>query len=267
MHSTHAGLSWKDEMTYKFFLGGADAEMRRIAEILAGAGVPFMDAGLGWGAKASAYGTQIAAAHSADFVPVLVELEVDCDLPEGTIVVDHHGVRSGEPASILQVLSLLSIKPTRWDTLIGAMDADWFPGLVALDATPQEMAAVCSAGRLAQGITAEQETEADRALAAPAEFIGSVRVIRMSHSKAGTIGERLAIAALAEDEPIPAYIVFSDDGEVNFSGRGDLAQALSNHFGGWTGGGGLGDAEGDAYWGGYPPHTEVEEFLRNWFDK
>jgi hypothetical protein len=238
---------------YMFFLGGDDAEMRRIAEVLSGACTPWADARLAWGAKASAYGDEVSQAASNGYAPVLVELEVNCKVPKGTIVIDHHGDRAAEPASILQVLSLLGRRPTRWDLVIAANDSGWFPGLVAMGATPEEMAAVRAAERFAQGITPEQEREAERALAEPAEFIGSVRVVRMAHSKCATVGDRLAIAAIAAGQPIPPYVVFSGDGEVNFSGPGDLAQALHQEFpGGWAGGSGLGDANGVAFWGGYP---------------
>lgn len=250
-------------MTNKmFFLGGRDAEMVRIAEVLAAAGEQVVDAGLGWGAKASAYGEAIAQAASDGFTPVLVELELDCAVPDGTIAVDHHGARSGEPASILQVLNLLGQEPTRWDVLVAANDAGWFPGLKAVGATAEEMAAVRAADRAAQGITPEQEVEATRALDATVEMVGAVRVIRMAHSKTAPVGDALAIAAIAAGTPIPAYLVLSGDGEVNFSGRGDLAAALNEKFpGGWAGGEGLGKADGSAYWGGYPDQRGIVDFV------
>jgi len=232
------------------------------------------DAGLGWGAKASAYGEEIAEAANAGKTPVLVELEVDIDLPEGAVVVDHHGDLSGEPPAILQVLDLLGLEPSRWDLLVAANDAGWFPGLMgeaeipgmgrlSPPATAEEMAQVRAADRAAQGITPEQEAEAERALATPTEYIGPVRVIRMGHSKTGPIGDRLAIAALTAGEEIPQYVVFSGDGEVNFSGDGAICTALHEEFsGGWAGGAGLGKEGQTAFWGGYPDHPEVEEFLR-----
>jgi len=249
---------------FKFFLGGRDAEMVRIAEILTEAGHEFGDAGLGWGAKASQYGEEFARAVRFGFTPVLVELEVDCPVPQGTVEINHHEARSGEPASLLQVLTLLGVPTTRWDELIAANDAGWFPGLQAIGATTEEMAAVRAADRSAQGITPEQEAEAERALSTPVEKIGYIRVIRMSHSKTGPVGDRLAIEAIAAGRSIPSYVVLSGDGEVNFSGRGDVAQALHEKFaGGWAGGAGLGKADGTAYWGGYPSHAEVEVYLRS----
>jgi len=251
---------------YHFFLGGRDAEMVRIAEVLTEVGVSFLDAALGWGAKASAYGTpQISETAANGFTPVIVELEVDCDLPEGTVVVDHHGDRSSEPASLLQVLTLIGREPSRWDVVVAANDSGWFPGLQAVSATPEEMSAVRAADRAAQGITTEQEQEIDRALAAPVEMLANIRIVRMEHSKTGGVGDRLAIEAIAAGRSIPAYLVLSGDGEVNFSGQGDIAKALHEEFSGsWAGGAGLGKADGTAYWGAvvYPSQDEVLEFLR-----
>ncbi|OHB20796.1 MAG: hypothetical protein A2854_04210 [Parcubacteria group bacterium RIFCSPHIGHO2_01_FULL_56_18] len=251
---------------YAFFLGGKDAEMVRIADVLGGGGEKFADADLGWGAKASAYGIKIAEAAETGFIPVLVELEVDIDLPQGTVVVDHHGERSAEPASILQVLALLDRKPSRWDELVAANDSGWFHGLQAIGATREEMALVRQADRVAQGITPAHEREAERALTASREMAGAVRVIRMAHSKCATVGDRLAINGVEAGRTmtIPAYLVLSEDGEANFSGDGATAAALHVAFpGGWVGGAGLGQADGSAYWGGYPADLEaVVAFLR-----
>jgi hypothetical protein len=246
---------------YLFFLGGMDAEMVEIKRLLASLGQQMVDKGLGWGAKASAYAKELGSISTGN-TPVLVELELDITIPEGAVVVDHHGDRSEEPASITQVLNLLGIEPNHWQTLIAANDSGWFPGLQAAGATPEEMAAVRSAERSAQGITPEQETEAELALAAQVEMVGSIRIIRMSHSKTAPVGDAIAIAAIAAGKPVPPYLILSGDGEVNFSGQGDLAQAIHEKFvGGWAGGAGLGKADGTAYWGGYPNHDELLKFV------
>ena len=83
----------------------------------------------------------------------------------------------------------------------------------------------------------------------------------MGHSKTTPVGDRLAMTAIQLGESIPDYLVFSKDGEVNFSGRGDIAQALHEKFDGWSGGLGLGKVDSTAYWGGYPSHDEVVQFL------
>ncbi len=256
------------------FLGGADTEMVRIAEVVREAGCEEVrDAGLSWGTKASAYGDEIAEVAASGKIPILIELEIDIDLPETAVVVDHHGDRAGEPPAILQVLDLLGIEPTRWDFLVAANDAGWYPGLAGIaeipgmgflspPATQEEMKKVRSGDYGLQGITPEMLAEIDRALAAPVEMIGSIRVVRMSHSKCGPIGDHFAIPAFANREPIPQYVVFSEDGETNFSGDGALCAELHEKFGGWSGGAGLGKAGETAFWGGYADQKEIEDFLK-----
>ncbi|MBI5004431.1 hypothetical protein HZC00_05060 [Candidatus Kaiserbacteria bacterium] len=257
-------------MSFKFFLGGADAEMRHIAEVLSTNDVPFVDAGLGWGAHASAYAAEIAVAAQDGFTPVLVELDNELHaatewspaknpvaLPPGTVVVDHHGNRSGEPASILQVLALIGREPTRWDDLIAANDSGFIPAMLAIGATDWEVDSVRAADRSAQGITPEQESEAERAIAST-EVDGRLKVVHLAHSKCATITDRLF-------GRYDQLLVLSGDGEANFYGDGALCAVLKEKFAGWTGGSGLGQEGGNAFWGGNPPHAEVEKFLRERF--
>ena len=272
---------------FKFFLGGDDAEMRLIRQHLEEAGIDFVDAGLGWGAKASAYGQEAFAQAERDgFIPVLVELEVDCDLPEKAVVVDHHGDRADESPAILQVLSLLGQEPNRWDLVVAANDAGWYPGLMGEadipgmgrltpPASEEEMKKVRFTG-----YSDEIMSEVNRALLANEEFIGPVRVVRMAHSKCGPVGDSLAIPAILKGVEIPQYIVFSEDGETNFSGDGALCAALSEKFpkapAPWnpeqeakcfSGGAGYGKAGETAFWGGYSPQGEILSFIEKYFKK
>lgn len=239
---------------YVFFLGGRDLEMLTIASILSESRQAVVDKDLRWGAKASDYNAEIAQAVAGGQTPVLVELELDVAVPEGAVIVDHHGDRAGEEASILQVLSLLGIEPTRRQTLIEANDSGYIPAMLALGATAEEVAEIRLADRSAQGITFEQESEAERAIT-EAEVIGRLTVVRMAHSKTATVTDRLF-------DRYDQLIILSGDGEVNFFGRGDICSALKEKFEGWNGGSGLGQVGGSAYWGGYPSHDEVLSFVK-----
>ena len=239
---------------YVYFLGGADAEMQRCRQVLQESGARFYDKNLGWGAKATDYWLEIGQVLRDEDIPFLLELE--CDI----VIADHHGLRSNEPATLLRVLESLGKTPTRLDLLIAANDARWFPGLIEMGATSEEIAYVRSLDRVAQGITPEHEAEARRALAASPEHVGGVRVIRMSHSKTAPIGDRLMVEAIEKGEKFPNYVVLSDDGEVNFSGRGDVAAALYKQFpDGWAGGAGLGNREETAFWGSNTPQNKKTE--------
>ena len=162
--------------TLVFFLGGNDAEMQTIRQTLTAANAEFQDKGLFWGPRASAYQEEIATATAEGKTVVLIELGnaegADwsgnplpvIELPADAIEVDHHGARSGEKASILQVLDLLGQEPSRFELLIAANDAAYVPGLIAAGATLEEIAEIRALDRDAQGITPEQEAEAVRAL-------------------------------------------------------------------------------------------------------
>lgn len=255
-----------------FFLGGKDAEMELITQHLKNEGVEFKDSGLGWGAHASAYSAEIAQAVAEAKNIVLVELDnvstpktdwsaekVAVMLPEGTIVVDHHGERAGEPASILQILNLIGVEPTRWDLLIASNDSGFIPAMLAMRATSEEVAKVRSADRNAQGITPEQEVEAKRAISC-AKTLGRLTVVHMAHSKTATVTDRLHKGAGG-----PGYdqiLIVSSDGEKNFFGDGKICQTLKEKFEGWNGGSGLGTEGGNAFWGGYPDATLLENFIR-----
>jgi len=239
---------------YRFFLGGRDLEMVAIKSALVAKGVAFDDAGLGWGAKASAYGTRIAESTERGVAPVLVELEIDCDLPEGTIVVDHHGARSAEKASLLQVLDLIGVEPNREQLLVAADDAGFIPGMLALEATPEEVFSIRARTRECQGITAEQEAEAERAITFAERPGKALVVVRMAHSKCATVTDRLFSSWPEGRENL---LVVSVDGEVNYFGRGDICLALKATFEGWGGGSGFGKAEGQGYWGGNPSQPEA----------
>lgn len=253
-----------------FFMGGADAEMLAIADACREAGVAIVNKHLGWGAAASAYSEEIACAISEGKTPVLVELTLDIELPANTVVVDHHNENAGKPASILQVLDLLGIEPTRYQQLVAANDCAYIPGMIALGATPEEVAAVRLADRAAQGITPEQEAEAERAIAA-ATVVNGVTIIKMAHSKTATVCDRL----FSQDKE-QRLLILSGDGESNFFGNGELCRLLQgedtgkktaegytiySHFGGWIGG----NLPQSGFWGGYADQKEVEKFVIDFF--
>ncbi len=251
------------------FLGGYDAEMLAIADACREAGVAICDKHLGWGAAASAYQKEIAQAISEGKQPVLIELSLDIELPETAIVVDHHNENVGKPASILQVLDLLGVEPTRRQLLIAANDSGYIPAMLALGATPEEIAEVRLADRSAQGISSEQEREAERAISA-AQVVNGVTIVRMAHSKTATVCDRLF-----NPDKEQRLLILSGDGESNFFGNGELCRQLQgektgktaegwdtySHFGGWIGG----NLPQSGFWGGYADQKEVEKFVIDFF--
>ena len=253
------------------FAGGYDGEMVEIINACREAGVEVVDNHLGWGAAASAYASEIAQAASEGKAPVLVELTLDIEVPSTSIIVDHHNEDVGKPASLLQVLNLIGVEPSREQQLIAANDCGYIPGMLALGATAEEVAKVRYADRAAQGITPEQEAEAERAIAA-AETVNGVTIIRMAHSKTATVCDRLF-----NPEKEQRLLIISEDGESNFFGNGELCQLLQgektgktpegwdtySNFGGWIGG----NLPTSGFWGGYGDQKAVLNYIVNFFAK
>src|SRR3990167_2856633 len=123
-------------MRYVFFLGGQDLEMLTIRKFLEEKGQEVFDRRLEWGAKASFYASEIMQAAMEGKIPVLIELERDYPLPESTILIDHHGERSGEESSLFQVFGLLGSHANSYeDRLIAANDSGYIPAMLAMGAT------------------------------------------------------------------------------------------------------------------------------------
>lgn len=252
------------------FAGGYDGEMVEILNVCREVGVESIDKHLGWGASASAYSDEIAKAISEGKTPVLVELALDTEIPNCAIIVDHHNENAGRPASLLQVLDLIGLEPTRRQQLIAANDCGYIPAMLAMGATAEEVAEIRYSDRAAQGITPEQEVEAERAIAA-AEVVNGVTIIKMAHSKTATVCDRLF-----NPKKEQRLLILSGDGESNFFGNGELCKLLQgedtgskteqgytiySHFGGWIGG----NLPESGFWGGYADQKEILDYVVNFF--
>jgi hypothetical protein len=252
-----------------FFIGGLDLEMAEILVILKTHGHKFVDAGLLWGAKASAYGNQISEAAVVGFVPVLIELEVDVDLPEEAIVIDHHGSRSGEPASLLRVLAMMSLSPTRRQELVAANDVSGFFGLKKARATDEEIDHILREERELVGFTQEMEEISVRA-AEHAFYIPYKSTLTCVHLPFSRFAAAKAYLWLQGRKNM---IFFAEDGsgEVEFQGDGAIVQAFVEKFASlkpWSGGAGLGKKRRyDAYVGMYMSDEQerfaLQEFVRS----
>ena len=193
--------------TYLFFLGGHDLEMQEIAAMLAEQHIPFIDLNLTWQtAKLSAY--------KAHFTPtaqmVGVELEADLPLPPNYIDIDHHNLRSNEPASIVQVANLLGIELTPYRQLVAANDSGYIPAMLAMGATQEAIALVRKKDRMAQGVTEELEKQALLALQ-QATYINGIMVVRASASPFSPITDQIW--------DTPQKIIYTNH-ELTYYGRG-----------------------------------------------
>ncbi len=242
--------------TLHFFLGGRDLETVTITQLLNETWPgSYSDYGLSWGARSSAYESEIRAALAANRTPVLVELEDDLGLPkDSVIVVDHHGDRSGDgrPTSLHQVFALLALprdRWTRWFELVAANDSGHVNAMLDVGATPDELRRVRASDRAAQGITPEQERAGEEAARSARSYEnGDLLVVDLPHNRTATVTDRLHRALGG-----PGYenlLICSPD-EVNFYGSGDLVHLLSGLLpGGWRGG----DTR-HGFWGAHAGHA------------
>jgi hypothetical protein len=250
-----------------FFLGGRDLEMQTIAALLRNHVAParIFDFGLRWGAKASAYAPEIEHAASSLLVPVLIELTPDIPLPREAVLVDHHGPSAGheQPTSLEQVFALLDLSPEKWTrrhALVAANDRGYVPEMSALGATRDEIREIRAADRLAQGVTAEQEAAAERAVAQPRHLQGGhLTVIDLPHANTSAVADRM--------EPLlggPGYdnLLINHSEGVAFYGEGVWINRLRERFrDGWYGGA----LPRRGYWGSRRSAGEVLAFLESCF--
>ncbi|RME94367.1 MAG: hypothetical protein D6773_19660 [Alphaproteobacteria bacterium] len=227
----------------RFFLGGRDLEMETIATLLRETvgGDRVEDAGLGWGARASAYGEAIARALECGETPVLVELEDD--LPPHIdraklIIVDHHGDRAGrnQPSSLRQVFGLLAdeygLNWTRAFELVEANDIGHVAEMKARGANDTEIRAIRQRDRRAQGVSEAEEREAARAIAAR-EHDGPLTIVRIPGNSASAVGD-LILPELGGPGADALLVVMPE--EFAFFGPGNAVLALNGAFDGWYGG-------------------------------
>lgn len=242
------------EFDYHFFLGGHDLEMVTIRELLARyTSCVIHDRLLRWGAKASDYRAEIAAALEAGAVPVLIELKLDLPLPSDKIrVIDHHGAQAGhdKPTSLEQVFALLNLPGTLWDRhlqLVAANDRGYIPAMLELGASRQEIESIRQQDRHAQGITVAEEQAAVVAVQQLDYLLdGRLIVAHLPHNKTAALIDRLQLGQLDQSDAGCGNVLVFSPREVNFFGNGKAVYALASAFpGGWYGG----DLPVKGFWG------------------
>ena len=151
---------------YMFFLGGHDAEMDEIKNLLEQQGyIPF-DKGLPWNnALLSAYKEELSRISDKQ-IPVFIELKMDCEYPLNARIIDHHGEQAGKDmkTSIEQVADLLRIQLNRHQQLVSANDKGHIAGMKELCATDQEIKNIRAIDRKAQGVTEQDEENAKKSV-------------------------------------------------------------------------------------------------------
>ncbi len=204
-----------------FFLGGHDAEMLEIRNILREKEERFFDHHLSWGALLSAYEQELKNL-SDDSIPVFIELKPDCQYPQNAILVDHHDEKAGKDrkTSLEQVAGLLGIRLNRYQQLISANDKGHIRGMKALHATEEEISEIRYSDRKAQGVTDDDERLAEASVNKQLEKIGNnTAIIDSLTDKVSAVSDRIY-------DQYRHIFVFTPDGQMSYSGEGEMVCRL-----------------------------------------
>lgn len=179
----------KEEML--FLLGGADLEMQTIRDVLRREGIPFADNNLRWdNALLSSYQEELHEISEGQVV-YGIELREDIMPPACYRAIDHHNESSMMPCALEQVMDLLQLPMNRYEKLVAANDKAYIPGMLALNASSEEIASIRKADRKAQGVTDKEEELAEKALADNKEVVNGMIIVRALCSRFSPICDRL----------------------------------------------------------------------------
>jgi|CXWL01.1.fsa_nt_gi hypothetical protein len=266
-----------------FLIGGKDLEMYQIKKRLSRKGEEFIDKELVWGAKIEDYADVINEILEQGKTPVAVEL-AGADKKEGVVDIDHHGDKSGNPASISQVMERIDKPMSFVDHLIAANDSAYIPGMQKLleenrgrfeqrygkdkfEKFKTKMIDLIRAkDRQMQGVTQEDEAVAEEALKNTETTASGTIVVRISGDKWSAVQDRL-FPSFSEGKPnlIIVCDTAKEKQQVYYFGRGDVCKALKGRFESgvsWGGGVGFGQKDGLGFGGAITENPqEVIDFV------
>ena len=149
-----------DKENTLFLLGGYDLEMITIKQVLEEKQFNYVDKQLSWGAKLSSY-KDILKEHTHKSI-YGIELTEDITPPKNYHAIDHHNEQASKKSSLEQVLELLELKPTREHQLISANDVGHIEAMKCIGATDKEIKEIRQKERAIQGVTKEDELQAQK---------------------------------------------------------------------------------------------------------
>jgi len=199
--------------------------MVTIKEILEQKGFPYFDKKLHWGANLSEYREELAKVRWYQ-TPVLIELQLNIDFPQRTVVIDHHNERAGKYAktSIEQVAKLLKIKLDRHQQLVSANDRGHVPAMMELGATLDEIREIRSFDRACQGVSPEDEKKAEDAIKLFSELLtpNAIYVMGLTE-KTSPIMDRLY-------NKFPHIVIVTPNHGLSYFGPGPVINALETAY-------------------------------------
>lgn len=149
-----------------FLLGGHDLEMLTILDILKSRGIAYKDKMLQWDNALLSQYKQELDLHAGDSSWMIygIELQEDMVAPDNYMRIDHHNDYAKKESSLQQVAAILNYPLNRYQQLVAANDSGYIPEMYRAGATEQETIQIRLADRKAQGITFEEEMQAEKAI-------------------------------------------------------------------------------------------------------
>ncbi len=145
-----------------FLLGGRDLEMCAIKRMLKKHGVKFIDKNLEWGAKISAYKSELEQFKNQTIYAV--ELENDLNIKNGNVVfIDHHNDNSDKPSSIEQVAVILNHKLSRFEYAVALNDKGYIDALMKEGFGTADIERIRRLDILCQSISKQEKEAAENA--------------------------------------------------------------------------------------------------------
>jgi hypothetical protein len=178
-----------------FLLGGHDLEMLEIKKLLKTKKIKYIDKNLYWGAKLSAYTTEL----NFDGIIYGIELEEDIKPPKNYIAIDHHNGNANKASSIEQIAEMLNIELDRHQLLVAKNDSSYIDGMRSICASQAEVDNIRKLDREAQGITQEDEALAELSI----EETNSTNVIYAKTDKFTAISDKVY-------DKFSSYIIYND---------------------------------------------------------
>lgn len=207
---------------YKLFLlGGYDLEMLTIKQLLEGVhDCVVIDKQLKWeNAHLSEYQDDLR--QYANYYIYGIELQEDITPPDNYHRIDHHNDYDYKQSSLEQVAEIVGIGLNRRQQLIAANDRGYIPAMQKLLATEEDIADIRRMDRAAQGITAEDETQAQESVKNNLRTSGSLIIVKSQTACFSAICDLLF--------PYKRLLIYTDS-EWMFYGEGktELVEALKD---------------------------------------
>ena len=246
-----------------------DLEAKTIIEMLEREGEKYLVTGQTWGASWEKLEEEIknelkeAIENGTEVYGI--ELQGNSN---GAINIDHHiygeDDRRNPKSSIEQVADILGKELTLDEQFVSANDKGYIPAMEELGEklkiNPKDLKEIIANIRMrdreTQGITSEQEAQAEEAIKTLGELKEKRNYISIDlpHSKTSTVTDRLY-------GKYDNLLVTSEDGETNFFGKTEIIKMLSERFpNGWSGGS---LDQGSGYWGGYADQNAIKAEVQN----